>query len=87
MEKLGGDPFFSIPFTNFTPFITSAKRSGRCKRIHLFSAHWYNLNAIVITVLPEKQPLTLAVLNRTVAKVDSLGLVVRICRQCSAGKS
>jgi hypothetical protein len=60
--------FSSISFTNLTPFITSAKRLGRCNRIHLFSAHWHNLNAIAITVLAEKQPLTLAVLNRMVVK-------------------
>jgi hypothetical protein len=31
-----------------------------------------------MTVFAEKQPRTFAVLNRTVAKVDSIGLVVRI---------
>ena len=39
------------------------------------------------TVFLEKHPLTLAVLSLTVAKVDSMGLLVLKCRQCSAGKS
>jgi len=42
---------------------------------------------MVTTVFEEKQLRTLAVLSLTVEKVDSMGLVVRICIQCSAGKS
>ncbi len=38
-------------------------------------------------VLRLRQPLVLVVLRRTVAKVLSIGLVVRTCFQCSAGKS
>ncbi|WP_435547090.1 hypothetical protein [Desulfobacterium sp. N47] len=48
-----------------TPLITSANRSGQWRRNHLFSAHSQSLNAIVITVVAEKQPLTLSVLNLT----------------------
>ena len=33
----------------------------------------------------ERHPRVLAVHNPTVATVDSMGLVVRICTQCSAG--
>jgi len=32
-------------------------------------------------------PFVFTVRSRTVANVDSIGLVVRMCRQCSAGKS
>jgi hypothetical protein len=35
----------------------------------------------------EPQPLVRGVRSRTVAKVDSMGLVVRKCGQCWAGKS
>jgi len=42
---------------------------------------------MVNTVKDEKQLLTFAVLSRTVENVDSMGFVVRICLQCSAGKS
>jgi hypothetical protein len=33
---------------------------------------------MVVTVIAEKQPMTLAAVSLTVAKVDSTGLVVRI---------
>ena len=38
-------------------------------------------------VLLERQPFDRIVLCRTVANVLSIGLVVRKCLQCSAGKS
>jgi len=44
------------------------------------------LKAIEMTVLAEKQPLTLFVRNRTVAKVDSIGFVVRRSIQLSHGR-
>ena len=42
---------------------------------------------MVSAVVRLRQPLVLTVLSRTVAKVLSIGLVVRRCFQCSAGKS
>jgi len=35
----------------------------------------------------EPQPFERRVRNRAVAKVDSIGFVVQVCCQCSAGKS
>ena len=45
-----------------------------------------NLNTIVRHAIRLPLPLVSTVRNRTVAKVDSIGFVVRMCRQCSAGK-
>ena len=44
------------------------------------------LKTMVSAVVRLRQPLVLMVLRRTVAKVLSMGLVVRRCFQCSAGK-
>ena len=46
-----------------------------------------SLKAMASAVLRLRQPLVFTVLRRTVAKVLSMGLVVRMCFQCSAGKS
>ncbi len=46
-----------------------------------------SLNAIAIPAALEPGPLVTRCRNRTVAKVDSIGLVVRRWIQCSAGKS
>ena len=48
--------------------------------IDYFRRHRYK------TVSAEKQLRAFAILNRTVVKVDYIGLVVHIWRQCSAGK-
>jgi hypothetical protein len=50
-------------------------------------ADWHSLKTMVSAVVRDRQPLVLAVLSRTVAKLLSIGLVVRMCFQCSAGKS
>ena len=47
----------------------------------------HGLKTMVRAVLRLRRPLVLVVLRRTVAKVLSRGLVVRMCFQCSAGKS
>ena len=46
-----------------------------------------SLNAIASPAAREPGPLVTLVRWRTVAKVDSIGLLVRRCTQCSAGKS
>ena len=46
-----------------------------------------SLKAMASAVLRLRHPLVFTVLRRTVAKVLSMGLVVRMCFQCSAGKS
>ena len=45
------------------------------------------MKAIASMPVRETQPRVFAVRKRTVAKVDSIGLVVLRCNQCSAGKS
>lgn len=52
-----------------------------------FWALRHSLNTIVSMVSRDKHPRVFAVLSRTVAKVDSIGLVVLKCAQYSAGKS
>ena len=44
-------------------------------------------NTIVSLAVREPQPFVLAVRKRTVANVDSMTFVDRMCIQCSAGKS
>ena len=51
------------------------------------SADCASLKTMVRHAMRDPDPLVLFVLSRTVAKVDSIGLVVLRCRQCSAGKS
>jgi hypothetical protein len=54
---------------------------------HFFSAAKANLKTIVSVAIREPQPLVRLVRNLTVAKVDSIGLVERMCDQCGAGNS
>jgi len=42
-----------------------------------FSAHRQSLNAMVITVNAEKQPLTLAILSLTIENADSIGFDIQ----------
>ena len=51
------------------------------------SAHWSSLNILSSMVSRFRQPRVVRVRWRIVAKVDSIGLVVRMLCQCSAGKS
>ena len=51
------------------------------------SAWRANMKAIVNDASRLPQPFVRRCRKRTVAKVDSLGFVVRKCTQCSAGKS
>ncbi len=49
------------------------------------SALLASLNTIARMPARETQPRVFAVRSRTLAKVDSIGFVVRMCIQCSAG--
>ena len=53
----------------------------------LFWAPSTSLKTMASAVLFDRQPLDRMVRCRTVAKVLSMGFVVRRCCQCSAGKS
>lgn len=55
--------------------------------LELCWAAWGSFRAIARGVFREAQFLLRLILRRTVAKADSIGLVVRMCTQCSAGKS
>ena len=76
-----------VPFTNLTPSMTWARYFDPSNFLQLFSAHRHSLKTMVSTVSLERHPLVLLVRSLTVAKVDSMGLLVRMCLQCSAGKS
>ena len=56
-------------------------------RRQLFWAPSASLKTIASAVLFDRQPFDRMVRCRTVAKVLSMGLLVRKCFQCSAGKS
>jgi putative transposase len=57
------------------------------RRRQCFWASRPSLKTMVSVAIREPDPLVRWVRNRTVAKVDSIGLVVRKCDQCWAGKS
>ena len=54
---------------------------------HLFWASLVSLNTIVMVAVREPQPFVRFVLSRTVANVDSIGLIVRIWIQWEEGNS
>src|SRR5712671_6159454 len=77
----------SMPSMNFMPVISFGKWLWPSRRRQLFSAACASLKTMAIAVLFERHPLERTVRCRTVANVLSMGLVVRRCFQCSAGKS
>src|SRR5262245_28340806 len=77
----------SMPSMNFTPVISFGNWLWPSRRSQLFSAACASLKTMAIAVLFERHPLERTVRCRTVANVLSMGLVVRRCFQCSAGKS
>src|SRR5436305_160876 len=77
----------SMPSMNFTPVISFGNWLWPSRRRQLFSAACASLKTMAIAVLFERHPLERTVRCRTVANVLSMGLVVRRCFQCSAGKS
>ena len=77
----------SIPSLNLTPVITLV-RSSKPRNFRQFcSAHCPGLNIMCNMPLRVRQPFDRFVRWRIVAKVDSIGLVVRMDCQCLAGKS
>ena len=62
---------------HFNADATAQARRGQRPR----ARHFTSLNAIVSVAILEPHPLVRRVRRRTVAKVDSIGLVVRKCGQ------
>jgi len=77
----------SIPSANFTPWISFGNWLWPSIRRQLFWAASTSLKTMASAVLFDRQPFDRMVRCRTVAKVLSIGFVVRKCFQCSAGKS
>lgn len=69
------------------PARTSATSCGAFTARQRACADSISLNAIASPAAREPDPLVTLVLCRTVAKVDSIGFVVRRWVQCSAGWS
>jgi len=67
--------------------MTSGRRFGPEIFRHFFFADIINLNTMASAVLRFRQLLVFRVRFLTVAKTLSIGFVVLMCFQCSAGKS
>lgn len=67
--------------------MTSAKGAAPFHARHPLEADSISLNTIVRHAVRVPDPLVFSVRSRTVANTLSMALVVRRCRQCSAGKS
>src|SRR5258705_8380582 len=76
----------SIPSLNVTPRTSFGNWLWPSRRRQLFCAASSSLKTIASAVLLDRQPFDRIVRWRTVAKVLSMGLVVRRCFQCSAWK-
>ena len=76
-----------IPSMNLTPRMTSGMIFDALSSLHLREAESMSLKTIVRQAILDPLPLVRRCRSRTVANVDSIGLVVRKCTQCSAGKS
>jgi hypothetical protein len=77
----------STPSLNFTPSTTLARSLNPRIRRQRFSALIPSLYNIASMVFRLTHPLAWSLRCRIVAKVDSTRFVVRMCTQCSAGKS
>src|SRR4029453_18452676 len=77
----------STPLSNLAPARTSATRCGPLTARQRSWAASSSLKAIASPAALEPGPLVTRVRSRTEAKVDSIGLLVFRCSQCSAGKS
>src|SRR3954464_4153232 len=75
----------SLPFSKRAPARTRATRCGALTARQRDWAASMSLNAIATPAAREPGPLVTRCRSRTVAKVDSIGLVVRRWLQCSAG--
>jgi RNA-directed DNA polymerase len=74
-----------VPSLKSTPARTSGTSSAPSRRRQWPWAACSSLNAITSPAVREPAPLVTPSRSRTVANVDSIGLVVRRCFQCSAG--
>jgi len=77
----------SIPSLNLTPVMSFGNWFLPRNRSQVFSASLITLKTINSMVFMDKQPFDRLVRWRTVAKVLSMGFVVLMWVQCSAGKS
>jgi hypothetical protein len=77
----------SIPSTNLAPEIKAWRQGDPFNARQRFDALSISLKTIVRQATRLPLPFVFTVRSRTVANVDSIGLVVRMWRQCSAGKS
>ncbi len=75
------------PSMNLTPARTSGTSSAPLSLRHDCSAVSSSLKTMASPAAREPGPFVTRVRRRTVANADSMGLVVRRCFQCSAGKS
>ena len=73
-----------MPLSKRAPARTRAARWGAFTARHLRWADSISLNAIAIPAAREPGPLVTRWRSRTVAKVDSIGLVVRRWIQCGS---
>ncbi len=69
---------FGTPSANTTPALASAASVERFNALEFSEALSISLNNMVKHATREPEPLVLRCRNRTVAKVDSIGLVVRM---------
>ncbi len=74
-----------MPLTKAAPARTSATRWGALTIRQRRCADSISLKAIARAAVFDPWPLVTFVRSRTVANVDSTGLVVRRCTQCPAG--
>lgn len=79
--------FSLMPSMKTTPFTTSDNSGEPFNDRHPFDALSISLNTIVRHAARLPLPLVLSCLSRTVENTDSIGLVVRMWTQCSAGNS
>lgn len=75
----------STPLSKVAPALTRATRWGALTARQRRCADWMSLNAMAIPAARVPGPLVIRWRSRTVAKVDSIGLVVRRWIQCWAG--
>src|SRR3954463_12787267 len=79
--------FSLIPSMNLVPRTTSVSNGDPFNDRQPFDADSINLNTIVRHAVRVPLPLVLSCLSRTVENTLSIGFVVRMCTQCSPGKS
>lgn len=75
----------SLPRLKVAPARTSATSCGPLTARQRAWAAWMSLNAMAMPAAFDPGPFVILLRFRTVAKVDSIGLVVRRWIQCSAG--